>query len=308
MKSSAENMSGNLSIYSRFWQYQKERFPLLAHGLLISSFTFSAIAYSHICRHASGSIELLAFLKAFTNTFLLFLLLRIFDEFKDAEFDKANRPYLPVPRGLVNLSELKILGLAVFVFLILFNIAFAFSHLLIFTFVVLYMALMFKEFYIKHWLEMRQLWYVVSHMMIIPLVDTLASSFDWMHAQPNVKGLLWFFAVSFFNGCTLEFGRKIKSEENEEANSYSKALGFNRAMVYFQCILFITLILCLGASTYAHLTLGHVVAFIIMYVVAASFGFYFYKNRTKRNSKTFEIISGLWAIGMYLNLGIGVFF
>ncbi|MDI1233552.1 MAG: UbiA family prenyltransferase [bacterium] len=299
-------MISSSKIGQRFWQYQKERFPLLAHGILIASFTFSAMAFSNICRNAIESFHVNSFFKAFINTFLLFLLLRISDEFKDKEFDAINRPHLPVPRGLVTLSELKILGISVLFLLIIFNVIFAAAHLFIFTFVLLYGGLMFKEFFIKHWLEKNQVFYVASHMMIIPLVDTMASSFDWMGQQPNVNGLLWFFAVSFFNGCTLELGRKIKSKDNEEANSYSKALGFSKAMLYFQTVVFITFLLCLGAANYAHLALGHFLVFAILYVVSALFGWYYYVHQTKKNSKLFEAISGIWAIGMYLNLGISI--
>ncbi len=290
----------------RLWQYQKERFPIFAHGILIFSFTFSAFAYSHICRNDSSVISFYQLFKAFINTFFLFLLLRISDEFKDKEFDAKHRPHLPVPRGLVQLQELKIIGFIVLIFLTLFNAVFAFNHFHIYFFVLTYMFLMFKEFYVKEWLEKNQIWYVTSHMLIIPLVDTLASSFDWMNSQADYLGLIWFFCVSFFNGLTLELGRKIKSKENEEANSYSLSLGVKKAMVLFQLVLFITFILCLGASHYAHLSIVHVWIFLTLYCLSALFGLYFYKQQTKKNSKLFEVFSGIWAIGMYLNLGSAV--
>lgn len=292
----------------RFWQYQKERFPILAHGILIFSFTFSAIAFSHICRNDSSTISSNTILMAFANTFLIFLLLRISDEFKDKEFDAKHRPHLPVPRGLVKLNELKYLGIIILILLTLFNLFFAYNHLQIYFFVLLYLFLMFKEFFAKHWLEKNQLWYVTSHMLIIPIVDTLASSFDWMGSQADVVGLLWFFCVSFFNGLTLELGRKIKSQENEEANSYSLSLGFNKAMALFQLVLFITYFLCIGASYYAELSIYHVWVFSVLYCITALFGIYFHNNQSKKNSKIFELLSGIWAIGMYLNLGSSVFF
>ncbi len=296
------------SLSKRLWQYQKERFPLVAHGILIFSFTFSAMAYSHICRLDSSNLNYSQLIIAFVNTFCLFLLLRISDEFKDQEFDLQHRPHLPVPRGLVKLSELKTIGIVVLLSLTAFNFIFAFKHLYLYLFVLLYMALMFKEFFIKHWLEKNQIWYVTSHMLIIPLVDTLASSFDWMDGQANVGGLMWFFAVSFFNGLTLELGRKIKVKENEESNSYSRSLGFNKAMLLFQSVLFITFMLCIAASYYAQLAYGHYLIFGFMYLVAAIQGWYYQKNQTVKNAKIFEIISGLWAVGMYLNLGSALFF
>ena len=137
-------------LLKRLWQYQKERFPLFAHGVLIFSFIFSAIAYSHICRNDSTNISMNQLLMAFANTFLLFLLLRISDEFKDKEFDAKNRPHLPVPRGLVQLNELKIIGVIILISLTTFNLIFAFNHFHIYFFVLLYMFLMFNEFFVKH--------------------------------------------------------------------------------------------------------------------------------------------------------------
>lgn len=296
------------AFHKRFWQYQKERFPIFAHGLLIASFTFSAIAYSHICRHDTGSITFWNFIRAFANTLLLFFLLRISDEFKDAKYDLEKRPHLPVPRGLVSLGELAVVGYIALILLAIFNIVFASAHLYIFCFVLLYLVLMFREFFVGHWLEKHQLWYVISHMMIIPLVDTLASSFDWMGAEPDIKGLCWFFAVSFFNGCTLELGRKIKAGENEEANSYSLMLGFNRSLVYFQLVLLATFLLCICAAAYADLSAWHHIIFGLLYVVCALFGFKFSRQRNLANAKTFEKLSGLWAVFMYLNLGSGLYF
>lgn len=235
------------------------------------------------------------------------MLLRISDEFKDKEFDAKNRPHLPIPRGLVNLNELKIIGIIVLSCLVVFNLIFAIPHFYLFAIVLVYMALMFKEFFVKHWLEKNQLVYVASHMLIIPLVDTLASSFDWMNFTPNVNGLMWFFAVSFFNGLTLELGRKIKTKDKEEANSYSLSLGFNKALSLFHIVLLTTFLLCLGASYYAQLHTIHYIIFSILYVCTALQGIYFFKHRTDKTAKVFEILSGLWAVGMYLNLGSSLF-
>lgn len=45
------------SVWKRFYIYQKERFPLLGHGLLVATFSFSAIAYSRICRGQTGFVN-----------------------------------------------------------------------------------------------------------------------------------------------------------------------------------------------------------------------------------------------------------
>src|SRR5690606_2728888 len=53
-----------------------------------------------------------AFVVAFLLALLVFLQLRIADEFKDAEDDRRYRPERPVPRGLVSLRELLAVGVA----------------------------------------------------------------------------------------------------------------------------------------------------------------------------------------------------
>jgi len=50
--------ANNQSFIRRFLTYQKERFPFLAHGVMISAFTFSAVSYSRICRGEEGFIPL----------------------------------------------------------------------------------------------------------------------------------------------------------------------------------------------------------------------------------------------------------
>src|SRR5690606_961135 len=68
----------------RWWIYQRERFPLLAHGPLIAAFSACAVSYSSLLRN-SPTPEAPMFLTAFVVCLLMFLQLRIADEFKDAE-------------------------------------------------------------------------------------------------------------------------------------------------------------------------------------------------------------------------------
>jgi len=96
------------------WQiYQKERFPLVQYIPLIAAFSFCAVSYSAILRNST--ISLGAFLSAFITSFSFFMLLRIADEFKDFEEDSKFRPYRPVPRGLIKLKELAIVGVVLLI-------------------------------------------------------------------------------------------------------------------------------------------------------------------------------------------------
>ncbi len=296
----------NKSFFFRFWIYQKERFPFLAHGVLISAFSFSAIAYSRLCRDVTGFVDIKEFLICIFNTVTIFFLVRIFDEFKDKEDDALYRKYLPVPRGLISLKELKIVGIITFIIQLIVNIMFAPKMLILFFIIIGYLLLMSKEFFATEWLKKHQFWYVVSHMFIIPLVDIYASGFDWLlqgAAAPN--GLIFFFAVSYMNGIVLEIGRKIKTPEMEEDGvlSYTHQLGSKRAPIVWIMVLFVTLLLAFAASTYAHHTSIAYWVLFILFVICVIPAILFIRKFTVKSAKFIEYSSALWTFGMYLTLG-----
>ena len=91
---------------NRWWTYQRERFPVFAHTPIIAAFSLSAVSYSALIRGAHHLPAWQPCVVAFASSFLFFLQLRFADEFKDFEEDSRYRPYRPVPRGLIKLSEL----------------------------------------------------------------------------------------------------------------------------------------------------------------------------------------------------------
>lgn len=288
----------------RFWRYLKERFPLLGHGVLVASFSFSAISYSRICRNEKGFIDWHIFLAGIVTTIGLFFLVRVFDEFKDKEEDAEFRKHLPVPRGLVSLKELATAGMVAFVLQVLVNIFFLPDMLLIYAGVFAYLLLMSKEFFVAKWLKQHPFWYVVSHMLIIPLIDVYASGLDWvLDNKPAPFGLVFFFVVSFMNGVVLEIGRKIKTPENEEINTYSTKMGAKNATLLWLVMICITFIVSLFASDYANHGVTGVVILSSFFLLCSSAGLVFLKKQSKQNSKWIEYASGFWTIAMYLTLG-----
>lgn len=296
----------NSSFLKRSYIYQKERFPLAGHGLLIAAFSFSAISYSRICRGLTDFVSMEIFLPGVFITISLFLLLRISDEFKDAEDDAKFRKHLPVPRGLITFRELKMTAIAAFIAQV-FVLAFCFPALWsIYAIVVIYLLLMRKEFFISEWLKKHQFWYVISHMLIVPLIDVFASGLDWKLAGDNPPaGLLVFFAVSFMNGIVLEIGRKIRTAEEEQEGvlTYSSLLGPARATILWLIILTATLILSLQAAAYANLGAISSYLLITFFILCALPAILFIKIKNKKIAKSIEITSGLWTIAMYLTLG-----
>ncbi|MEO6636975.1 MAG: hypothetical protein ABIN25_01790 [Ginsengibacter sp.] len=301
----AEN---NASFFKRFYIYQKERFPFLAHGLLVASFSFSAISYSRICRGVPGFVSTGTFFLGIFITITLFFLVRIFDEFKDAEDDAQYRGELPVPRGLVSLTELKWLAILVVAMQLFVNIFFFPKMLGIYFIVIGYLLLMGKEFFVSHWLKKHQLWYVTSHMFIIPLIDVYASGLDWkLEGFYPPGGLLFFFAVSYMNGIVLEIGRKIRIPKNESEGvlTYSGMLGPNRAVLLWMLILLVTLGLSIGAGMFAGYGLVTFMVLGCVFIICLLPAFIFLKKKYQSISKYIEYASALWTIAMYLTLGGG---
>ncbi|RZF61320.1 UbiA family prenyltransferase [Sphingobacterium corticibacterium] len=296
----------NASFITRFWIYQRERFPLLAHGILISAFSLSAIAYSRISRGATGFISWQHFLVGVFTTVTLFLLVRVFDEFKDAKEDAMYRKELPVPRGLISLHELRLVGIVLFLAQIAINLIFFPKMLIIYGIVIFYLCLMGKEFFVAEWLKKHPFWYVTSHMLIIPLIDIYASGLDWLLASVDApKGLLFFFAVSFMNGLVLEIGRKIRNPSDEKVGveTYSYMLGAKKATGLWILILFATWLLSIVASYYAGYGILAYIILTAIFMFSCIPAVLFVNNMTSKRAKAIELTSAGWTIAMYLSLG-----
>lgn len=302
----SNNQENSASFLRRLYIYQKERFPILGHGLIVAAFSFSAISYSRICRGAEGFVSTEKFFLGIFTTITLFLLVRIFDEFKDASDDAAYRKELPVPRGLVSLKELAWVGAITVVCQLAVNIYFFPEMLILYFVVIAYLLLMGKEFFISSWLKKHQFWYITSHMFIIPLVDIYASGLDWLlDGAAAPQGLIFFFAVSYMNGLVLEVGRKLKvnHKEKEGVLTYTSMLGKSKAVILWTFILLATLLLAIAASAFAGfgITAFYVLGFIWIFCSLPAFLFLYKEN--EKLSKMIEYASFVWTVAMYLTLG-----
>lgn len=290
----------------RLYIYQKERFPLLVHGLLIAAFSFSAIGYSGLCRGSNTFIPWSHFLACVYTNLSLFFLLRVSDEYKDSKDDQAYRQYLPVVRGLITLPELRNTGVLLFAVAVLINIIWFPALLPLLALALGYLLLMRYEFGIGAWLKRHMHWYMITHMVIIPLADIYASSYDWkLNQLPPPKGLLFFFAVSFLNGMVLETGRKLRSPEREEpgVDSYTKLWGLKTAPAIWLGIISLNLLLACFAAAYGR---AHVAVYYVMggvFALCIIPAFLFIAKPAHRYGKAVEIASLLWALTMYLALG-----
>ncbi len=292
---------------ARWWIYQRERFPLLAHGPLIACFSFCALSYSAQLRGAPAP-SLAGWAVAFAVCLFSFLHLRIADEFKDAEEDARWRPYRPVPRGLVTLRELGWLwagtaalqlGLAVH-----FAPGWHLAGLLLLTWT--YLALMTREFFCRAWLKARPLPYLWSHLFILPLVDLFATACDWVPAGTGLPaGLGWFLVVSYCNGLSLEFGRKIRAPQDEEpgVETYSVLWGRPRAAFAWWATLALTAVAACAAAARIGALLPIALLLGTALLAAGLVVRAFLRAPSTRAARRIETFSGLWTLLLYLGLG-----
>jgi 4-hydroxybenzoate polyprenyltransferase len=289
---------------NRWWIYQKERFPLHAHGPLIAAFSACAVAFSSMLRGAPPP-GWQSYLTAFGVCLLMFFQLRIADEFKDRDEDARWRPYRPVPRGLVKLTELRV----VFIIAALLQIALVLAHdirlLLVLAVAWTYFTLMSVEFFCRDWLKARPVVYLLTHMGIMPLVDFFGTACEWLPRGASAPSSLgWFLTASFFNGIVIEIGRKLRqpADEEEGVETYSALWGKPGGAAVWLAAMAAT-VGCAGmAASRIGFALPVIAALGIVLATALIILPRYLKGQLP--GKRIESLTGLWTLTLYLMLGI----
>jgi 4-hydroxybenzoate polyprenyltransferase len=293
---------------NRWWVYQRERFPLFAHGPLIAAMSVAAVSVSCLLHGGTGLPATGPLLVAFMSTFAFFFQLRVADEFKDRETDARYRAYRAVPRGLVSLHELA--GLAAAGALLQLGLALWLrpSLALLLMAVWLYLGLMWKEFFAHRYLTAHPVVYLASHMLILPLTTLYATACEWHAARAFMpSGLAWLLAASFFNGLVIEIGRKIRAPEAEEhgVETYSVLWGRRTATLVWWTAMLLAAATSLPVAKAIGLLTFLAAAFGGVLTLAALAGWRFLDQPGLKRAGLLEPLSGLWTLVAYLGLGVG---
>lgn len=296
-----------MSLLQRLWIYQAERFPLISHSILVLALT---VGVSGFASAGKGWPPLLRLVGAFVAAIGFFMLLRISDEFKDAEDDAAFRPYRPVPRGLITLRELAGVAVVVIVLQVIVTLSLG-GYLLPYLLAAwLLMFLMSKEFFAEKWLRARPLIYMLSHMFILPLFDFYLLAAAWQgHGAPPVA-FGWFLVATYCNGIVFEIGRKVRAAADEETGveTYSVLWGVARASWAW----WLAVAIAGGAGIAAAWTVemntrsaGVITGIVALGVLIAAWGAWRMATQpTSANSKWIERLSALWVLTFYLSMGL----
>ena len=293
-----------MSLASRLWTYQAERFPLKKTGPLLACFSAASITLSAVLgdRPLPG---ISAYIIGFLLVFILFFQLRVADEVKDGEDDAKYRPERPIPRGLVTLRLIVSLGLATIPIGVILALVHGSGLIWLLLLTWGWLVAMTFEFGVPAWLKARPIFYLLSHMAIMPLIDLLLTGIEWLPHGGAAPGLWLFIALSFTNGCVLEIGRKLwaPANEREGVDTYSKLWGAKQAAHVWIGFVAISAALLIGVG----IATGHMVAFALI-VACGALGCVlsarsYIANPTPQLEKRMDTAAGLWVFGCYATAG-----
>ena len=296
-----------MSQLSRWWTYQRERFPLLKTGALVAVLSFSAATMSGVLGGRHGLPPVRAVVVAFVVLMGFFAQLRIADEHKDYADDAQFRPYRPVPRGLVTLGELRIWALGIAIVQAGLSALLAPALLVLLIAVWAYLGLMTAEFFVPEWLRSRPLVYLLSHMAIMPLIVLFATACEWVTAGARFPPSLgWFLAMGFFNGIVLEVGRKLRARSDEETGveTYTSLYGPRRAVAGWLAAVaasgIMGLVAALGGVVSPTGLLALAAIFLAAWATCAFAAWRFVANPVSATARRLEPLAGIWLFVSYL--------
>jgi 4-hydroxybenzoate polyprenyltransferase len=290
-----------LSILRRLWIYQGERFPLGKTALLVAVFASSSVNVSaNLAHRALPSWP--SYVAAFVAVLVFFFQLRACDEVKDAEDDARYRPERPIPRGLVRLELITGLAIAA-IPLAACVVALLDLRLLVLLAVVwAWMGLMAREFFAPAWLRARPLAYLVSHMLIMPLIDLFVTGTEWLPTGTfPPDALLLFLLLSFVNGTVLEIGRKIYAPDRERTGveTYSALLGPRAATAVWLAVVAFGLALLLAVGAVERAFLPVALVGVIGFAICAACALMFARTLDAAWQTRIDAAAGLWVLICY---------
>lgn len=292
------------SLLSRLWTYQSERFPLAKTVPLLAVFSAASITVSATL--ASRPLpDIQAYLIGFGLVFILFFQLRVCDEVKDLEDDRAYRPERPIPRGLVSLRLIVTLGLVTIPIAVLLVLLHGHNLVWMLVIVWVWLAAMTFEFGVPKWLKSKPVLYLLSHMAIMPIIDLLLTAIEWQQSRSPSKALWLFIALSFTNGCVLEIGRKLWAPVNElqGVDSYSGLWGPRRATAIWLAFVATSLLLLLGVGWATDALVPIAAIGIIGAALCVWSGVGYANSPTPQSEKRVDTIAGIWVFLCYASAG-----
>jgi 4-hydroxybenzoate polyprenyltransferase len=214
----------------------RERFPLPVHLLLCGGFAATGVVLG------GGRLQRLPLAVSFVGLLLVFALLRLMDDYKDLEKDRVAHPGRPLPRGLLDVGRVQgvirasvgFMATWALVAVLLTTQAAGVAYLG----VTAYLWLMYREFYLREWLQRRPVSYAVTHQLIlIPLSGysvLVASTGPWWPSAAVGLSLLTLGAFFAYEVC-----RKLDPAAHPILRTYLHVHGRARVFAMVTAAMFV---------------------------------------------------------------------
>ena len=278
-----------MNFFKKWYTYQKERFPIATYGLYIFSIVFGTFCF------ATESKNWIMLIPMFVVALLQFLMVRIVDEFKDFEEDSKYRPYRPVPRGLVSLKELGILGGICAVIQIGLTAILNLKGLIYLSLVWIFFAIMSKSFFIKKLVDKHILLEVTLDEFLMPLLVLYLSTFV---TTISVK-LIPFLILSYLGSWIVEIARKVRCKEDEEngVKTYTAVFGIPKAttiVVVLEALIMMMQYYILGTR--------YIIPILALYVLINIPNLLFIIKENKKLAKMVGLLANMYLILVYISM------
>ena len=292
------NVQKNDPFIKRILAYTNERFPLIPISLFAAFITFNAFYCGQYIFNQSVRVTYSKnLLLGFISNFLLLFHLRLFDEFKDYDEDLKAYPERLLSKGVVTLTDLNKLIFVCIGAQIILNSFIGLNSFILWTAILIYSLLMYKEFFIPEFLNKTMALYLASHQLIVPIIVIYAFSltgllsYEKLFTPLGLYGLMVVSLPSFI----FEIGRKTWNPEREKetADSYTKVWGIKKtSLILLLSILILVFFIhrFLGTAfffSWQGLSLSLIFAVSLMLIGQ------FVARPTKRNSKLVEVGTSL---------------
>ena len=278
-----------MNFFKKWYTYQKERFPIATYGLYIFSIVFGTFCF------ATESKNWIMLIPMFVVALLQFLMVRIVDEFKDFEEDSKYRPYRPVPRGLVSLKELGILGGICAIIQIGLTAILNLKGLIYLSLVWIFFAIMSKSFFIKKLVDKHILLEVTLDEFLMPLLVLYLSTFV---TTISVK-LIPFLILSYLGSWIVEIARKVRCKEDEEngVKTYTAVFGIPKAttiVVVLEALIMMMQYYILGTR--------YIIPILALYVLINIPNLLFIIKENKKLAKMVGLLANMYLILVYISM------
>lgn len=308
--SSAAELTPNSPFGRRLAAYLRERFPLLAHGILIVSYYSSNQFLAQLLADPGEPVSYSGGSAAGAwIVFGVFFHLRVFDEHKDYADDVRLHPERILSRGIITLRELRILAGLVIASALIIAALRSPNALVAYGLVLGFSLLMRVEFFVGRWLRRRFFLYAISHLAIMPLLALFVWSFTTGRAPWEAPLLFHLYAwVGFFVTFNWEVSRKIRApdEEHPEIVTYSGRLGYRGAAAFVLVLRAVDTLLVAIVGWALALGTGFHWAIVLLYVVTWRSARRFMRRPTSVNARRLEKVAGSYIIAFDLILAVAI--